>query len=186
MPCIVLTKVRRAGWARVEVSERVWRGAITRSVTTWHQTPSQLLHQPPRQEQPRKRVVPTRQQQPTRRAMGTQMPKKPNAKQQRSLQRSAAHHKELRARALRRAFLVVRLAVRLWRRLETERATRAPRAAASPTSPSKRRHSPPPNAQLLLTGPGAPEMTDDASPPRPKRATPSVPPAGLRQGFLLR
>ena len=173
------------GAHRVEVSERVWRGAVTRSVTTWHQTPSQL-HQPPRQEQPRPCVVPTRRKQPARHAMGTQTSKKPNSKQRRSLQRSAAHHKRERFRVLRRAFLVVRLTVRLRHRLETERDACVLHAAASPTSPPKRRHSPPPVEQLQVTGESEPKVADAASPPRPKRAARSPGPAGLQPGFLLR
>jgi len=58
-------------------------------------------------------------------------------------------------------------------------AVRALRAAVSPTSPSKRRHSPPP--EELLTGPGArsDDPGDAASPPPSKRGL-----FGFSKGFL--
>jgi len=57
--------------------------------------------------------------------------------------------------------------------------------ATTPASPGKRRLSAEP-----LDGETAPAVDDAASPPKPKRATPSAPPlvqpTGLRSGFLLR
>lgn len=163
---------------RVEVTERSTLHGVVRSVTTWHDQ-LQQKHQPQRQVRA-PRSMPTRQQQPSRRAMGTQQPQQPTVKQRRSRERSAAYHKQQRVRALRRVLLVVRLAVRLWRRLETERAACALRATASPTSPSKRRHSPPAGAQLLLTGSVArsDDAGDAALPPSPKRGL-------FTKGFLL-
>ena len=167
---------------RVEVSERVLRGAVTRSVTTWHDcAPQPPL--PPRQGQPRQRTVHPQQKQPSRRGMGTQTPRQSNAKQQRSAARSAVRHKQIRARALRRVLRVVLFVTRLWRAMMISVALRdEPITSASPASPGKRRLSTEP-----LDGETAPAVDDVASPPQPKRAAPSVPPsAGLRQGFLLR
>ena len=56
-----------------------------------------------------------------------------------------------------------------------------PNGAASPASPGKRRLS-----VESLDGEAAPVVSDVSSPPQPKRAAPSAPPVGLRQGFLLR
>ena len=66
---------------RVEVSERVQRDAVTRSVTSWHDR-AQQQPQPSRQRPQQQRTVPQRQKQPSRRALGTQT-SRPNAKQQR-------------------------------------------------------------------------------------------------------
>ena len=166
---------------RVEVAEQVLRGAVRRSVTTWHDnTPQPPL--PPRQPQQRQRVVQPQQKQPSRRGMGTQMPQQPNAKQQRSAARSAVRHKQIRARALRRVLHVALFATRLWRAMMATLASRDRPVDASPASPGKRRLSAEP-----LDGEAAPAADDIASPPQPKRAAPSAPPsAGLRQGFLLR
>ena len=164
---------------RVEVSERVLHGAVTRSVTSWHdRAQSQPL--PPRQKQRQQRAVPPRPKQPSCRTMGTQR-SQPNAKQQRSALRSAANHRKQRARALRRVFLAVLAYVRWWRCMMASLALRDMPivSATSPASPAKRRHS------RRLDGEAAPEVVDDSSPPRPKRAAPSAPPPGLRQGFLL-
>ena len=166
---------------RVEVSERVLRGAVTRSVTTWHDcAPQPPL--PPRQDQQRRRTVHPQQKQPSRRGMGTQTPRQSNAKQQRSAARSALRHKQIRARALRRVLHVALFATRLWRAMMATLALRNVPMDASPASPGKRRLSTEP-----LDGEAAPAVDDAASPPQPKRAAASAPPsAGLRQGFLLR
>ena len=108
---------------RVEVSEQVMRSAVRRSVTTWHDNAPQPPL-PPRKSQQRQRVVQPQQKQPSRRAMGSQMPRQPNKKQQRSALRSAAHHRALRLRALRRVQLVVLFYVRLWRAMMTTLALR--------------------------------------------------------------
>lgn len=167
---------------RVEVSEQVMRSAVRRSVTTWHDNAPQPPL-PPRQSQQRQRVVQPQQKQPSRRAMGSQMPRQPNKKQQRSALRSAAHHRALRLRALRRVQLVVLFYVRLWRAMMTTLALRDVPVDASPGSPGKRRLS-----AESLDGETAPAADDVASPPQPKRAAPSAPPAraGLRRGFLQR
>ena len=166
---------------RVEVAEQVLRGAVRRSVTTWHDSmPQPPL--PPRQPQQQQRAVQPQKKQPKRRAMGTQTLRQPTKKQQRSALRSAANHRALRLRALRRVLLVVRFYVRLWRAMMATLALRDRPVDASPASPGKRRLSAEP-----LDGEAAPAVDDVASPPQPKRAAPSAPPsAGLRQGFLLR
>ena len=165
---------------RVEVSERVLRGAVTRSVTTWHD--QQQQPQPSRQE-PQPRVVPSRQKPLSRRAKSVQTSQPTSRKKQRSALRSAANHKQRRARALRRVLRVVLFVTRLWRTMMISLALRdEPITSASPASPGKRRLSTEP-----LDGETAPAVDDVASPPQPKRAAPSAPPsAGLRQGFLLR
>ena len=166
---------------RVEVSERVLRGAVTRSVTSWHDR-AQSQPQPSRQKQRQQCSVPPRRKQPTRRALGTQTSHEPTKKQQRSALRSAANHRKRRVRALRRVLNVVLFYVRLWRAMMVTLAMRdVPHGTASPASPGKRRHSDEP-----LDGEEAPEVGDVPSPPQPKRPTPSAPPPGLRQGFLLR
>ena len=165
---------------RVEVSERVLRGAITRSVTSWHDHALQQP-QPPRQKQQQQRGTPARQSKPVRRAMGTQTSSRPNAKQQRSALRSAANHKRQRARALRRVQLAVLFYIRLWRSMMATLASRdVPVGNALPASPGKRRLS-----AESLGGEEVPETSDAASPPQPKRAAPSAAPAGIRRGFLL-
>lgn len=166
---------------RVEVSERVQHGAVTRSVTTWHDQ-QQQQPQPSRQKQ-QQRVVPTRQKPLSRCAKGVQTSQPISQKKQRSALRSAANHKRQRARALRRVLRAVLFVTRLWRKMMTSFALRdKPITSASPASPGKRRLSAEP-----LDSESAPAVGDVASPPQPKRATPSAPPpAGLRQGFLLR
>lgn len=166
---------------RVEVAEQVLRNAVRRSVTTWHDcAPQPPL--PPRRSQQRQRTVPPQQKQPSRRAMGSQTLRQPNKKQQRSALRSAAHHRALRVRALRRVQLAVLFYVRLWRAMMVTLALRDVRVDASPGSPGKRRLSAEP-----LDDEAAPAVDDVTSPPQPKRAAPSAPPpAGLRSGFLLR
>ena len=171
---------------RVEVSERVQAGAVTRSVTSWHDR-AQPQPLPPRQKPQQQHDMPQRRKQPTRRALGTQT-SRPNSKQQRSALRSAAHHRKQRARALRRVLLAVLASVRWWRAMMVALALRdAPVGATSPASPGKRRLS-----AETLDGEAAPEVSDAASPPQPKRAAPSAPPPrspsgnpGLRAGFLL-
>jgi hypothetical protein len=62
---------------RVEVSERVQRDAVTRTVTSWHDR-AQQQPQPSRQRQQQQRTVPSRTKQPSRRALGTQTPQQPH------------------------------------------------------------------------------------------------------------
>ena len=166
---------------KVEVSERVQRDAVVRSVTSWHDR-TQSQPQPSRQKQ-QQRAVPPRPKQPTRRALGTQTSQEPSKKQQRSALRSAANHRKSRARALRRVLNVVLFYVRLWRAMMVSLAMRdAPIGTASPASPGKRRHD-----VETLDDEAAHEVSDAASPPQPKRVAPSAPPprTGLRTGFLL-
>ena len=178
------SRVRRRatldGAWRVEVSERVQRDAVTRSVTSWHDR-SQSQPQPPRQKKQQRHNMPSRQKQPTRRALGTQT-SRPNAKQQRSALRSAANHRKKRARALRRVLLAVLASIRWWRAMMFTLALREMPivSATSPASPGKRCPS------CRLDGEASPEEDDVTSPPRPKRAAPSAPPPGLQRGFLLR
>ena len=177
------SRVRRRatldGAWRVEVSERVQRDAVTRSVTSWHDR-AQPQPQPPRQKQQQQRTMPPRRKQPSCRTLGTQTSRS-NAKQQRSALRSAANHRKQRARVLRRVLLAVLAYVRWWRAMMATLALREmPTSATSPASPGKRRHS------RRLDGEAAPEVSDVTSPPQPKRVAPSAPPPGLQKGFLLK
>lgn len=161
------------------MTERVQRGAVARSVTTWHDVqPSK----PPssRRSQRQQHDVPAKPKSLSRRAVGVQVSQQPNKKSQRSALRSAANHKARRLRALRRLVLVMLYFIRLRRAAKATSTKRDVPGAASPASPGKRRL-----AAESLDG-GIAQVADAAaSPPKPKRAAPSAPPPGLRTGFLL-
>ena len=153
---------------KVEVTERmVVGGGTIRSVATWHdnakhgRTPVRRTHmhgngvssQPPQQQDaPRdQHAAPTRQ----------------SSRQQRSNLRSAAHHKEVRWRVLRRCLLAVRFLARL------SRLTAKARVLRDELSPGKRRHSPPPPEAICQPiRLWAPDSV--ALPPPPKRAEPQT------------
>ena len=124
------------GARRVEVTERVWRGAVTRTVTTWHNAAHSAVQQPqskrrelkvggkPAQQQQQRPSRQQQQQQQYEQRPLRQQLQQPNSKQRRSAKRSAEHH--ARVRALRAVGLVGCFVVRL-------QAALALRRAASPT-----------------------------------------------------
>ena len=130
-------RATRDGAWRVECSERVLRGAVTRTVCTWHDRP-QKQRQPSRPAQPRRDMPKMRrQQQPERQQQ--QSHTQPNSKQRRSALRSAARHQKI-ARRVRCAVLAVRFVQRL-RRMQVKQVkpavtTLVPRDVSSPKSPS--------------------------------------------------
>ena len=140
---------------RVEVSERFVHGVRIRSVTSWHAGRQQ--HTSSRRAPPPSDMHAGFDARP---AAG-EHPQRQSARQRRSALRSAAHHKQVRLRALRSHLLAVRFLVRLSRLCKAAHALRLARDAP-PTL--KRRHppSPPPSDQ--------PGRDDDAAlAPPPKR-----------------
>ena len=156
---------RDGAWC-VEVKERVLHdGSVERSVKSWHDA---AKNAPPRRR-PRSSTKVQTNAKPADKA--------PTARQRRSALRSAANHREKWCR-LWRTVRSVLLAVVRFRRAGLAHSLRAA-ASASPGSPGKRRLT-----AESLADENAP-AADIASPPKPKRAAPSAPPTGLRQGFLL-
>ena len=160
-----LRAARDGAW-KVEVSERVVNGNITRFVTSWHGSAKQPDVPLRRTRQQCSNVSAKSQQQSTRSATDEQLPPRQAARQRRSALRSAAHHRYLRLRALRRLGHVVRFIARL------SRLTVASRALRAVQSPAKRRLSPPREQEHHLLRPASKCSSDDddaALQPPPKR-----------------
>lgn len=147
---------------KVEVVERVMEGTIMRAVKTWHDNTS-TTHAPMRRVRQVGGVAGRPLQRTSVQHAQPAAPSRQSARQRRSALRSAAHHRQVRMRVLRRTMLVVRFIVRL------SRLTSATRALREVPSPGKRRHSPPPpEASGLISGRERDEMQYSSSPP-PKR-----------------
>jgi hypothetical protein len=152
---------------KVEVTERVVDGNIIRSVASWHDNAVHAGRTPMRRAQQHGNT-PARPPQQQAASRGQRAgPTRQSSRQRRSMLRSAAHHRKVRWRALRRSLLAVRFLVRL------SRLTTNARALREEPSPGKRRHSPPPPESTC--GPirlWAPDSV--ALPPPPKRAQPQT------------
>ena len=147
-------RATRDGAWKVEVTERVVGGTITRSVASWHDNAKQQ-GAPLRRPEQQGSDAPVRSG--VQQAASSSRSQRQTARQRRSALRSAAHHRKVRLRLL--GYLhAVRSLVRMSRLAATTRAIR------DVSSPGKRRHSPPP-AAMGLNG----DNVDAASPPPPKR-----------------
>ena len=134
-------RASRDGAWKIEVAERTVCGNIVRTVTSWHDT-AKRQPAPLRRAQQQGSVCADRsKQQSTRFATDKLYPQRLTARQQRSALRSAAHHRLMRLRVLRRLWLAVRFTVRL------SRLSAATRALRGGPSPGKRRLSPSPDEQ---------------------------------------
>ena len=114
---------------------------IVRTVTSWHDTAKRQPAPLWCAQQQGSVCADRSKQQSTRFATDKLYPQRLTARQQRSALRSAAHHRLMRLRVLRRLWLAVRFTVLL------SRLSAATRALRGGPSPGKRRLSPSPDEQ---------------------------------------
>jgi hypothetical protein len=157
-------RAARDGAWKVEVTERVVDGNITRSVASWHDNTVQTGRAPLRRSRQHGRGTPARRPQQQVASRDQQpVPTQQSSRQRRSNLRSVAHHRKARWRALRRCLLAVRFLARL------SRLTAIARALRDEPSPGKRRRSPlPPETACGPIRLWTPDSL--VLPPPPKRA----------------